>query len=74
MLVLSRKRNESIVIGKDVTLTVVEIRGDRVRLGVVAPRQVPIDRQEVHDRKRLTKYPTQGDDAEPKGGRDALKT
>jgi global regulator protein family protein len=41
MLVLSRKKNESIVINNDITVTVVEIRGDKVRLGIVAPKEVP---------------------------------
>jgi carbon storage regulator len=48
MLVLSRKKNESVFIG-DVTVTVVEIRGDRVRLGIVAPKEVPVHRQEICD-------------------------
>jgi carbon storage regulator len=47
MLVLSRKRNESIVIGHLFTVTVVEIRGDRVRLGVDAPKDVPVHRGEI---------------------------
>ncbi|HEY1377458.1 MAG TPA: carbon storage regulator CsrA [Gemmataceae bacterium] len=49
MLVLSRKKNESIVINNDVVVTVVEIREDKVRLGIVAPKDVPIHRQEVYD-------------------------
>jgi len=49
MLVLSRKKNESIVIINDITVVVVEIRGDKVRLGVEAPREVPIHRREVYD-------------------------
>jgi len=49
MLVLSRKKNESIVINNDITITVVEIRGDKVRLGIVAPKEVPVHRQEVYD-------------------------
>jgi carbon storage regulator len=49
MLVLSRKKNESIVINNDITVTVVEIRGDKVRLGIVAPKEVPVHRQEVYD-------------------------
>ena len=49
MLVLSRKKNESIVINNDITVTVVEIRGDKVRLGVVAPKEVPVHRQEVYE-------------------------
>jgi len=49
MLVLSRKKGESIVINNDITVTVVEIRGDKVRLGFVAPKEVPVHRQEVFD-------------------------
>ena len=49
MLVLSRKKNESIVINNDITVTVVEIRGDKVALGIVAPKEVPVHRQEVFD-------------------------
>ena len=47
MLVLSRKKSESIVINDDVVITVVEIRGDKVRLGIQAPRNVPVHRKEV---------------------------
>jgi carbon storage regulator len=50
MLVLSRKRGEKIVIGGDVTLTVLEVRGDRVKLGFTAPAEVPIHREEIHRR------------------------
>ena len=49
MLVLSRKKNESIVIDNNITIVVVEIRGDKVRLGVEAPREVPVHRREVYD-------------------------
>ena len=49
MLVLSRHRDESIIIGDDITITVVEIRGDKVRLGIVAPKEVPVHRQEVYE-------------------------
>jgi carbon storage regulator len=48
MLVLSRKKNESIVVNDSIVITVVEIRGDKVRLGIEAPREVPIHRSEVH--------------------------
>lgn len=47
MLVLSRRRNESIVIGNEIRIVVVEVRGDRVRLGIEAPRDHPIHRAEV---------------------------
>jgi carbon storage regulator len=48
MLVLSRKKNESIVIANDIVITVVEVRGDKVRLGIVAPKDVPVHREEVY--------------------------
>ena len=47
MLVLSRKRDESIVINDDITIVIVEIRGDKVRLGIEAPKEVPVHRKEV---------------------------
>lgn len=49
MLVLSRKRNEAIVINNEIVVTVIEIRGDKVRLGVEAPKDVPVHRQEVFE-------------------------
>jgi carbon storage regulator len=47
MLVLSRRANQSIVIGTDVIVTVLEVRGDHVRLGIQAPRTVTVHREEV---------------------------
>ena len=49
MLVLSRKKNETIVIKDDITITVVDIRGDKVRLGIDAPKDVPVHRREVYE-------------------------
>lgn len=49
MLVLSRKKNESIVINEDIVVTIVEIRGDKCRLGIEAPRDIPVHRREVLD-------------------------
>jgi len=49
MLVLSRKKNESIIINDDITIVVVEIRGDKVRLGIEAPKEVPVHRHEVYE-------------------------
>lgn len=49
MLVLSRHRSEVIRIGDDISITVVDIRGDKVRIGVDAPSDVPVHRQEVYD-------------------------
>lgn len=47
MLVLSRKKNQSIVIDNNIVVTIVEIRGDKVRLGIVAPQEVTVHREEV---------------------------
>ncbi len=49
MLVLSRQRDESIVIGDNIVITIVDIRGDKVRLGINAPAEIPVHRQEVYD-------------------------
>ncbi len=49
MLVLSRKKDEKIVIGDNITLMVIEIRGDKVRLGIDAPRDVSVHREEIYD-------------------------
>jgi carbon storage regulator len=49
MLVLSRQRDESIVIGDNIVVTIVDIRGDKVRLGIEAPGEVPVHRQEVFE-------------------------
>ncbi len=49
MLVLSRQRDESIMIGDKVVVTIVDIRGDKVRLGIEAPSEIPVHRQEVYE-------------------------
>jgi len=49
MLVLSRQRDETIMIGDDIEITVVDIRGDKVRLGITAPTSVPVHRKEVYE-------------------------
>ncbi len=49
MLVLSRQRDESIFIGDNIKITIVDIRGDKVRLGIEAPTEIPVHRQEVYE-------------------------
>lgn len=49
MLVLSRKENEKIFINKDISIVVVQIKGDKVRIGIEAPKHIPVHRQEVAD-------------------------
>jgi carbon storage regulator len=48
MLVLTRKKNESIVIGDDVKITIVDVRGDQVKLGITAPKNVSVHREEIY--------------------------
>jgi carbon storage regulator len=50
MLVLSRFRNEAIIINDDIKIIIIDIRGDKVRLGIEAPQEIPVHRQEVYDR------------------------
>jgi carbon storage regulator len=49
MLVLSRQRDQSIIIGDNVVITVVDVRGDKVKLGIDAPKEIPVHRQEVYE-------------------------
>jgi carbon storage regulator len=49
MLVLSRQRDESIIIGDNVVVTVVDVRGDKVKLGIEAPHDIPVHRREVYE-------------------------
>jgi len=49
MLVLSRQRDESIMVGDNVQITIVDIRGDKVRMGIVAPPEISVHRKEVYD-------------------------
>ncbi len=73
MLVLSRKKNESIVINDDITIVVVEIRGDKVRLGVEAPKEIPVHRREVYEAIKRNEMahdredPTEGSDTDQGG-------
>ena len=49
MLVLSRQKDESIMIGDNVEITIVDVRGDKVRLGITAPKEIPVHRREVYE-------------------------
>jgi carbon storage regulator len=52
MLVLTRKVGEEIIIDEEIRITIVGIRGDRVRLGITAPREKAVDRREIYERRR----------------------
>ncbi len=61
MLVLSRQRDESIMIGDDIEITIVDIRGEKVRLGINAPAHVPVHRKEVYEAIKREKLANGGD-------------
>ncbi|MHC4499915.1 MAG: carbon storage regulator CsrA [Planctomycetota bacterium] len=65
MLVLSRTKDESIMIGDNVEITIVDVRGDKVRLGITAPREISVHRREVYDaiqREKNNKEQPQADE------------
>ena len=70
MLVLSRQRDESIMIGDNVEIIIVDVRGDKVRLGITAPKDIPVHRREIYDaiqrEKSEKKDADKQQDAEPK--------
>ena len=71
MLVLSRQRDESIIIGDNVVITVVDVRGDKVRLGIDAPVEIPVHRREVYEaiqRENRKAAEISPDDARKVGG------
>jgi carbon storage regulator len=60
MLVLSRRLGESLKLGDDITVTVLSISGSQIRLGVDAPREIPVHRQEVYERLQVNAEQQQG--------------
>ncbi|MEN6424873.1 MAG: carbon storage regulator CsrA [Phycisphaerales bacterium] len=67
MLVLSRQKDESIMIGDEVEITIVDVRGDKVRLGITAPKSIPVHRREIYDAIQREKA-QQADGQVPTGG------
>jgi len=63
MLVLSRQKDESIMIGDDVEVIIVDVRGDKVRLGITAPRSIPVHRREVYEAIKREKAEKQAKEA-----------
>ena len=61
MLVLSRQRDESIIIGDDIEIVIVDVRGDKVRLGINAPREISVHRKEIYDAIQREKSQQQED-------------
>lgn len=71
MLVLSRHRDESIMIGDEIVVTIVDIRGDKVRLGIDAPQDIPVHRQEVYE--AIQRENRKASQVQPKETRDIGK-
>jgi carbon storage regulator len=78
MLVLSRQRDESIMIGDDVEIIIVDVRGDKVRLGITAPKSIPVHRREIYDaiqrEKAEKKDSEKPQEAEPKAEHEESPT
>jgi carbon storage regulator len=72
MLVLSRQKDESIIIGDDVEITIVDVRGDKVRLGINAPRSISVHRKEIYDAIQREKEANGNKEAnDDNGGKEA---
>lgn len=69
MLILSRKPGETIVIGGEITVTVLAVRGNQVRIGVTAPKGVIVDREEIHQRRTASAAAAKRELASTDGGR-----
>ncbi|HUT28847.1 MAG TPA: carbon storage regulator CsrA [Sedimentisphaerales bacterium] len=67
MLVLSRQKDESIMIGENVEVTIVDVRGDKVRLGITAPKEIPVHRREVYDAIKREQSAKQAEQQETSG-------
>lgn len=78
MLVLSRQRDESIMIGDNVEIIIVDVRGDKVRLGITAPKDIPVHRREIYDaiqREKLEKKEaSKQQEAEPRAEHEESHT
>lgn len=66
MLVLSRYKDQSIYIGDDIVITVVDVRGDRIRLGIEAPADVPVHREEIYEAIKRDKLSFQSEEKKEK--------
>ena len=77
MLVLSRHRDESIIIGNNIVVTIVDIRGDKVRLGIDAPTEIPVHRREVYEaiqRENLRAARAESKDTPDLAGKDRVQS
>jgi len=73
MLVLSRQKDESIIIGDDVEITIVDVRGDKVRLGITAPKSISVHRREVYEAIQREKKEKEAKEKEAKEAHETEK-
>ena len=73
MLVLSRQKDESIIIGDDVVVTIVDVRGDKVRLGITAPKNISVHRREVYEAIQREKKEKEAKEKEAKEAKETEK-
>jgi carbon storage regulator len=75
MLVLSRQKDESIMIGDEVEITIVDVRGDKVRLGITAPKSIAVHRREIYDAIQREKKAKEGEPSgQPEISKEESKT
>jgi carbon storage regulator len=74
MLVLSRQKDESIIIGDDIEITIVDVRGDKVRLGINAPREISVHRKEIYEAIQREKAQQQAAESAATGKADDSKS
>ena len=70
MLILTRRAGETVMVGSDITITVLGVKGNQVRIGINAPKDVPVHREEIYERIQSEKSAQEGEPAAPESGAD----